>query len=124
MTKINLITPPDRIFNDSKKVVLIHPSTELKNDFEQIFLKNLNEDVDIYLFEQSNPGAAEFDWLLVSIEMADAVIVDIDNCDPKTRSLVSYIISKTKTYWLTNSDQSVYNHISKNRIYNLDNFYL
>jgi hypothetical protein len=30
------------------------------------------------------------------------------------------MIAKNKTYWLTNSQDSVYNSLSSNKIYNLD----
>jgi hypothetical protein len=36
------------------------------------------------------------------------------------RDLLSYMIAKNKTYWLTNSQDSVYNSLSSNRVYNLD----
>ena len=30
------------------------------------------------------------------------------------------MIAKNKTYWLTNSQDSVYNSLSNNKVYNLD----
>ena len=122
MTKVNLITSPDRIFNDTEKILLIHPSNELKTEFQKTILENIEDDLDLYIFDISNPTPKEIDWLLVSVEMADRVIVDIDNCDSQTRMLLGYILAKSKTYWLTNSENSVYTHINQSRIYNLDNF--
>ena len=120
MTKVNLITSPDRIFNDTKKVLLIHPSTELQNEFQKKVLENIEEDLDLYIFDVPNPTPFEIDWLLVSVEMSDYIIVASDKCDSQTNMLLGYILAKSKTYWLTNAENSVYNHISRNRIYNLD----
>lgn len=122
MTKINLITSPDRIFNDTEKVLLIHPSNNLQNEFQKKVLENIEEDLDLYIFDISKPTAKEIDWLLVASNMVDKIIVDVDNCDSQTRMLLGYILAKSKTYWLTNAEISVYTHINKNRIYNLDSF--
>lgn len=122
MTKVNLITSPDRIFNDTEKVLLIHPKSDLQTEFQKKVLETIEDDLDLYIFDISKPAPSEIDWLLVSTEMADHIIVDVDNCDPQTRMLLGYILAKSKTYWLTNSENSVYTHINKNRIYNLDNF--
>lgn len=122
MTTINLITSPDRIFNDNQKTLLIHPTSELKSEFQTKILDYIEEDLDLYIFDISKPTSSDIDWLLVAANMVDKIIVDIDNCDSKTRMLLGYIIAKSKTYWLTNSEEPVYNHLSKNRIYNLDSF--
>ena len=53
--------------------------------------------------------------------MADTTILSIDNCPSKIRDLTSYLISFNKTFWLTKGEDSYYNSISLNRIYNLDN---
>ena len=121
MTKVNLITSPDRIFNDTEKVLLIHPSTELQSEFQQKVLENIEEDLDVYIFDIPKPTSDEIDWLLVSVEMVDYIIADTDNCESQVRMLLGYILAKSKTYWLTNAENSVYNHLSRKRIYNLDN---
>jgi len=46
------------------------------------------------------------------------IIIDIDNVDLPERNLLSFLIAKSKTYWLTNVQDIVYNYISKQRIYN------
>jgi len=53
------------------------------------------------------------------VHICDLIIVDIDNCPSYVKDLLSFIIAKPKTYWLTNAVEVVYNHISSNRIYNL-----
>lgn len=122
VTTVNLITPPDRIFNTNQKMLLIHPNTELKSEFQKTILEHIDSDLDLYIFDVTKPTADDIDWLLVATSMVDKIIIDVDNCDSKTRMLAGYIIAKSITYWLTNNEESVYNHISKNRIYNLDNF--
>ena len=103
-------------------MLLIHPNTELKSEFQKTILEHIDSDLDLYIFDVTKPTADDIDWLLVATSMVDKIIIDVDNCDSKTRMLAGYIIAKSITYWLTNDDQPVYNHISKNRIYNLDNF--
>lgn len=122
MTTINLITPPDRIFNNTDKLLLIYPSSELQDALQSQVLNERDEDLDVYVFNLESPAASDIDWLLVAVNLVDAIIVDVDNCESQTRILLSYILAKSKTYWLTNSENSVYNYISKNRIFNLDNF--
>jgi len=51
--------------------------------------------------------------------MCDKTIMDLDQCDSQVRELASYIISHSDTYWLTNAVETVYNKLSMNRIYDL-----
>jgi len=53
------------------------------------------------------------------VKMCDKTIMDLDQCDAQVRELASYIISHSKTYWLTNAVETVYNKLSMNRIYDL-----
>jgi len=58
--------------------------------------------------------------LLNVFKMCDLALIDVDNTSPWARDLLSYMIAKPKTYWLTNSQDSVYNSLSNNRVYNLN----
>lgn len=121
MTTINLITPPDKIFNDTEKLLLIYPNSDLENELQTKVLNNLEDDLDLYMFNQKNPTDSDIDWLLTAVNLVDTIVVDVDNCDSQVRMLLGYILAKSKTYWLTNAENSVYNHLSRKRIYNLDN---
>jgi len=116
--KLNLITPPDKLFNDCYGVLLVYPSDEIKNELQEC-IRLQNKDVNVYIFE---PGEKEqdLDWLLSVCRLVDAVILNVDNCSPEVRKLASYIISKPNTYWLTNETNPLYTMLSVKQIYNLD----
>ena len=119
MNKINIITPPDKIFSDCLNILLIHPSEQIKDELQTI-LKQFNTSCNINLYDSKLYDPNEVDWLLTVFSSCNLCIIDIDNSAPYTRMLASYLIAKPKTYWLTNSQDVVYNHISNNRIYDLD----
>ena len=112
---INLITPPDIIYDKTTSILLIHPSKQIKNQLNDV-LKDAQQNINIYLYEQEE----EHDWLLTLHRMCNFVVIDIDNSPSLTRDAISYFISFPKTFWFTNGDNVYYNKISNNRIYNLD----
>lgn len=116
MNKINLITPPDKLYNDSLSILLIYPSEIIKNQLQPL-LQEINIPINIYLYEDD-----DIDWLFDIASSVDYIILDIDNSDTVVRDLVSYLIAKPKTYWLTQGEYIVYNKLSVNRIYDLDIF--
>ena len=117
--KINLITPPDRLYNNNYSFLLIYPSTIVKEQFNNI-ISDDDRALNVHLYEVEH-DEHDPDWLLGLAKQADIVIIDIDNCPSNIASLASYFIANTNTYWLTNGEQLFYNKISSNRIYNLDN---
>lgn len=120
MADINLITAPDRLFNDSLSFFLVYPSMEVKEQFNNL-LSNVDQPFNVYLYE-SQPDEHEIDWLLSTHKIVDFTIIDVDNCPSEVRDLVSYFIANSKTYWLTKGEQMFYTKISNKRIYNLDYF--
>ena len=120
MADINLITAPDRLFNNAISFLLIYPSKSVKEQFN-FLLQNNMQSFNVYLYE-SLSDVHEIDWLLSTHKIADYTILDVDNCPTEIRDLVSYFIANPKTYWLTNAEQMFYNKISNKRIYSLDYF--
>jgi len=120
LSKINIVTPPDLLFNDSLQLLLVHPSEQLQNDLQDTFLAKTNTDVNLYVYNKSVKVTKEVEWLLSIFKQCDVAILDIDNSTAWVRDLASYMIAKNKTYWLTNGHDSVYNSLSNNRVYNLD----
>lgn len=116
--KINIITPPDKLFNNNYDFLLIFPSKELKNEFHNL-LQGWDSPLNIYIYELDDQQE-NLDWLLSVAHIADTVIFDIDHSPNRIKEIASYIVANTNTYWLTNSANPVYNNISINRIYNLD----
>ena len=120
MNKINIVTYPDQMHNDSYEVLLLYPSQRVLQDLQKNFLAHYEDNANVYIYDKEIYVKEELDWMLTTLKCADVVIADIDNTLPFFRDMLSYIVAKDKTYWLTNADKSVYNHISSNRIYNLE----
>jgi len=117
MSDITLITSPDKLYTQEYSFLLIYPSSIVKEQF-QTFLGKHTTTFHVYLYE--NKDDHDVEWLLDVFNIADTVILDIDNCERSIRDLTSYFIAKDKTYWLTNGSGNYYNVVSKNRIFDLD----
>jgi len=115
MSDIILITPPDKVYNKNKNILLINPSEEHRQSIQNI-LANNNEPVNIYLYSDN----IDLDWLLTMHRICDAVFLDLDNMPQELRDLASYLVSFNNTYWLTKGENIVYNKISNKRIYDFE----
>jgi len=118
MHTINLITAPDKLFNNNKSILLIHCRDDIKDEFQN-YIEVWNCPLNIYIYDNQDQEE-NIDWLLTISNLADLVIFDVDNATSRVRDIASYIIANTNTYWLTNSTDPVYNNISVKRIYTLD----
>lgn len=114
--KINLITPPDKLFNLNPGYLLIKPSTKVKMQFQQL-LSQSDDDLNVYIYDQDE---ADIEWMLSVSQQADFIIIDIDNCDLITKQFVSFLLAQPNSYYLTNDELTPWHLISRNRIYNLD----
>ena len=112
---INLITPPDILYNHTTSILLVHPTDTIKEQVNDI-LKDVEQDINIYLHETDE----EQEWVLNLHRLCDYVIVDVDNCPQQTKDAIGYFISFPNTFWLTNGENIYYNSISNKRIYHLD----
>lgn len=119
MTNINLITPPDKVYSDAISVLVVFPSKALQEQIQNEIFPNAKESINVYLYDKPQYTLADTDWLLSVFSLSQIVIIDVDQCPPYVKDLLSFMIAKPKTYWLTNAVDSVYNHISGNRIYNI-----
>ena len=119
MTNINLITPPDKVYSDAISVLVVFPSKDLQHQIQNEIFPNAKESINVYLYDKPQYTLADTDWLLSVFSLSQIVIIDVDQCPPYVKDLLSFMIAKPKTYWLTNAVDSVYNHISGNRIYNI-----
>ena len=118
MTKINIITPPDKIYNDNFKILLLFPTKNTLTEIQNSILTKV-DNLNIYLYDKPVYNKEDTDWMLDAFFAADFVLVDVDNTAPYFRDLLSFLIAKSKTYWLTNAVDCVYNHISNNRLQDL-----
>jgi hypothetical protein len=114
--KINLITPPDKLYNSNVSYLLVKPSTKTKVQFQNM-LTDLEEDVNVYVYDDSEN---DVDWLLGVAQIVDFVVIDIDNCDPLTKLFVALLLTQPNAHYITTDEITPYKLISRNRIYNFD----
>ena len=98
--------------------MLICPSDHLKTELQNT-LKVSNKKFNIFLYELSNESQ-DINWLLAQHRLCDTVLIDIDNASQHVRDLISYIISFTNTYWITQGENILFNKLSCNRFYHCD----
>ena len=118
MTKINLITAPDIVYNNAYSIVMICPTDGLKLEL-QSHVSEFNMDVNVYMVDTT----IDIKWLLTVTKFADVVVFDIDNSPQEVQDLRSYLISLSNVFWLTNREFPCYTLLSTNREYNLDFLY-
>lgn len=116
MTDVTLITPPDKLFNTAYNILLINPSAEVRQGVSDI-LQKVSKEVNLYLFDDNN--SSDIEWLLETMVQSQITILDLDNSGSLVRNFASYIMSNTKTFYLTNDQLTPYNLISANRIYDV-----
>ena len=116
MTKINLITAPDILYNDAEEILLLYPTEDFKFDLQEKYLNKIKHDVNVYIMENT-PAKLDFEWAVNVFRGVDVCIIDADNAHPDIKPLLSYFVSKNKTFWLTKDDHSVYTYVSKNRVF-------
>jgi hypothetical protein len=120
VTKTNVITFPDRLDNYNLKLLLFYPSKNTLDFIQAQVLPDLNQSLDLYIFNQAEYNKQEVEWLSCVFDKVHMAFIEIDSCEPFIRDLSSYFLGFDKTYWLTNADEIVYNHINNNRVYTLD----
>ena len=74
--------------------------------------------INLYLFENNE---AEIGWLFDVLSAVDHIILDIDNTKIQPW-IIGYILNLSKTFYLTNSPDMLYNVVNVNRIYELKQF--
>ena len=60
-------------------------------------------------------------WLLDIAQSCDYIILDIDNTK-QNQWLIGYLLNQSKTFYLTNEPNIVYNKINVNRIFEFEQF--
>lgn len=114
--KINLITPPDKLFNLNMSYLLVKPSVNVKKQFQTILSHNV-EELNVFIYDENDN---DIGWLLSVAMQADVTVIDVDNCDSTTKLFVAFLLAQPNTHYITNDEITPYGLISKNRIYNLD----
>ncbi|NBR61498.1 MAG: hypothetical protein EBT86_07575 [Actinobacteria bacterium] len=114
--KINVITPPDKLFNNNASILMVKPTNETKQHFQK-YISKVVQELNVYVYEENE---TDIDWLLSVHSYADITIIDIDNCDLITKNFITFMIAQPDTYYITKDEVTPYGIISKSRIYDLD----
>jgi hypothetical protein len=117
MPNITVVTPPDKVYNFNKSILLIYPDDAIKDQL-QTLVQDIEGDFNLYLYSLEDTEQNS-EWLLDLIKLCDTVIFNIDKSSPEVRQLASYIIAHTNVFWLTNAAETVYTKLSNNRVYDL-----
>lgn len=112
-----IITPPDFLLNETFSILFVAPSLGLKEQMQGV-LEGVERPVNVYLYDNNN-DVDTLEWLITATNLADIVIVDVDNCDEPTRNFTTYLLGKSNTFYLTTDTITPYNLINKNKIYDL-----
>jgi hypothetical protein len=115
-TIINLITPPDKLHNKNYSLLLVNPSDDMKSQFND-FATSLDNPINLYLYEIND----DLNWLIDISQSVNNIILDIDNTK-ENQWVIGYLLGFGKTFYLTNTSESVYNSINVNRIYDFNQF--
>ena len=113
MSRINLITAPDRLYNSNISILLINPSEAVKADFNKAIL-NLDKEINLYLYETAQSN--DYNWLITVSNTVDHIVLDISNSN-KEFWLLGYILSLPQIHYLSSINETPYHLLNNNRIY-------
>lgn len=120
MKNINIITPPDVLYHDAIEVLLLCTSDVVKNEVQQA-LVDIEHDINIYVYEPNEVLTDnDIDWILNIFTKSQITIIEIDKVPAVLQPILSYMIAKPKTFWLTNGNNRVYNKLSNNRVHDFE----
>lgn len=111
--KIKIITPPDRIYDQSQTLLVITPNDILKESVHN-YAVNCEEHLNIYLYSENEDN---LEWLLAVANSVDNILIDMDNCPKELRHFFGYLLSLPNTYYKCENMQARWDLLNKNRFY-------
>lgn len=114
---IRLITSPDIVFNQTDKILVICPGTELRSKLEE-YIDNIVTPTDLYFYTGESDDVK---WLLTVANIADTVIIDIDHITSDVANFLSYILSIPTTYYKCQHTVAPWDLLNQNRFYDFPN---
>ena len=115
--QIKLITSPDLIFDQSRKILVIQPKDDLKKQLESWALDQ-SDALSIYYAENGH----DMKWLLTAAGISDIIILECDTLDKNISQFASYLISLPHTYYRCENMKAPWELLNKNRFYDFPNF--
>ena len=89
---VNLITSPDKLLNKNLSFLLVNPSVEIKEQFNELLKEIPDTPINLYLWDNQSPNIS---WLLDIAQSVDYIIVDIDNTK-ELQWVIGYLLSFDK----------------------------
>jgi len=119
--KINLITPPDHLYNNNFSFNLIN-TNDIEKEKVSLFLKKQEDNKEINLYAYSNENNP--DWLLKTVNGKIPTYINLDNTNDISVKYISYILSMSNVYYYTNdkNNKEIYSLINVNFVENVNSF--
>jgi len=121
MNKINLISPPDKLFNSHLSFNLVCATDKEKEQLSFALGKSdSNNDIDIYVYNNENNVV----WLFEILNRKNLTYINLDNIHDNVVQYTSYIISLPNVYYTTSDEIKTANYqlLSTNKIDSFDDF--
>lgn len=116
--QIKIITAPDTVFDQSRKLLIVQPFDDLKDNLEQWVLDG-EDAVSIYYYTKEDQ---DLKWLLTVANIADVILLEMDNFTEDVSQFTSYLISLPATYYRCNHPKSPWELLNQNRFYDFPDF--
>jgi hypothetical protein len=119
--KINLITPPDHLYNNNFSFNLIN-TNDIEKEKVSLFLKKQEDNKEINLYAYSNENNPN--WLLKTVNGKIPTYINLDNTTDISVKYISYILSMSNVYYYTNdkNNKEIYSLINVNFVDNVNSF--
>lgn len=115
--KVKIITAPDHILDREESLLVICPADDLKKQVEEYVMSD-DRPLNVYLYTVDSNNIR---WLLTTVNIADKIILDIDNCPADVSQFVSYILSFSNTYYRCQHQLAPWELLNLNRFYDFPN---
>jgi len=121
-SKINLISPPDQIFNNVNSLNLINLSDKQKEDVSHYLAKQTDHN-ELNLFVYSNENNPL--WLLNTVNGRFPTLINIDNSSDLSVYYMSYLCSINSVFYFTDNSNTkdTYGLINPNFIESVQEFF-
>ena len=119
--KINLITPPDHLYNNNFSFNLIN-TNDIEKEKVSLFLKKQEDNKEFNLYAYSNENNPN--WLLKTVNGKIPTYINLDNTTDISVKYISYILSMSNVYYYTNdkNNKEIYSLINVNFVDNVNSF--
>jgi hypothetical protein len=117
--KVNIIAPPDNLFNQSPGYLLVRPTKVMMLEFQQL-LSDSKEDVNVFVFDDTEH---DLSWLLSVSQQVGFIIINIDNCDDAIRPFLSLLLMHPNSCYISNNDDTPWELINRNRVHDVTDIF-